>query len=250
MKKVRNALLIPDTHVPFEDKKAYELMLAVAVDVGLDEIVIMGDFADFYDVMSHQKDPRIRCKLEFELIRVQERLMELNALFPNTKKVYICGNHENRLDRYIANNAPALFGRVSIESLLGLKELGYEFVDYGPNQKYKVLGSKLYARHEPIGGGEHSAASTVKKANKSVAFGHTHRIQEFQFRDMDGDMHRGINLGCLVDMNHPVFNYVKSHVQWCHGFGIVNVLEDGSFFNHIVHIIDYKCTYNGFVYQV
>lgn len=249
MFNIKSALIIPDCHIPFEDKKAYQIMLDVAQDNKIDEIVILGDYVDFYDVSSHPKSPIIKEKLKHELDQAHFRLKELKYLFPEVKIVYICGNHENRLDRYIEKNAPALFGQVTIKSVLRLDELSIEFIPYGRYQKYQVLGSKLYARHEPLGGGEHSAAGTVKRANKSVIFGHTHRIQEFQFVDMDGELHRCISAGCLIKMGHPVFDYVKNHEQWCHGFSIANILPDGSFFNHMIHIVDYKCTFNGIFYS-
>jgi predicted phosphodiesterase len=246
---IKSALVIPDCHIPFEDKRAYQIMLEVAQDQNISEIVILGDYVDFYDVSSHPKSPIIKEKLKHELEQCHARLLELKDLFPRAKIVYICGNHENRLDRYIEKNAPALFGQVTIKSVLKLDELGIEFIPYGRNQKYKILDSNLYARHEPIAGGEHAAAGTIKRANKSVVFGHTHRIQEFQMKDMDGHHHIGINLGSLIQIEHPVFDYIKSHDQWAHGFGFVYTLPCGEFFHNIVHIKNYQAIYNGVFYS-
>jgi len=248
--KIKRALVIPDTHLPFEDQISYNLMLMVAKESGqIDEVVILGDYVDFYDVSSHPKTPGIECKLVTEIERCHERLMELNALFPKAKKVYICGNHEHRLDRYIQNNASALFGHITIKDILKLDTLGWHFVPYGPEQKYQILGSKLYARHEPVGGGEHCAASTVKKCVRSMIFGHTHRVQEFQIRDIDGELYRGISGGCLIDLNHKVFSYIKSHYQWTQAFTFVDVLPNGDFFHQLVQIVNHKCTYNGKLYE-
>lgn len=247
---VKKALIIPDCHIPYEDKRAYDLMLAVAKDIKPDEIVIQGDYADFYAVNSHGKDAAVQNGvLQDEIHEVVLRLSELNKLFPKAKKVYIEGNHEYRLARYINSRCPDLYGVVDIESVLELKILGYEFVPYGPNQKYHVMGSKLIARHEPLAGGKHVAQNTVEKAMHSVIFGHTHRIQEAQIVTIHGENYRGISNGWLGDTTHKVMQYVKGHHQWSHGFSVVTVLDDGTWFNSLIHIIDYKCYYDGFIYE-
>jgi hypothetical protein len=162
--------------------------------------------------------------------------------------VYCEGNHEYRLPRYLNKNCGELYKAVTVPKLLMLDHMGIEFIPYGPNQQYAILGSKLIARHEPLGGGEHCAASTVKKAGKSVIFGHTHRIQEAQIVTIDGDNYRGISTGWLGDKNHPVFDYVKNHHQWAQGFSELTVMKDGTWFNNLIHIIDHKCNYNGNIY--
>jgi predicted phosphodiesterase len=246
---IKRALIIPDCHIPYEDKRAYDLMLKVAIDIDPDEIVILGDYADFYAVNSHGKDAELGVStLMDEVYEVILRLKELNKLFPKAKKVYIEGNHEYRLARYINARCPDLYGAVDIQSILELSALGYEYVPYGPDQKYPVLGSKLLARHEPLAGGKHVAQNTVEKAMHSVIFGHTHRIQEAQVVTIDGDNYRGISSGWLGDKNSPVFGYVKGHHQWAHAFSCLTVLEDGTWFNNLTHIIDYKCIYDGYLY--
>jgi predicted phosphodiesterase len=245
----KKALIIPDCHIPYEDQRAYELMLAVAKDVDPDEIVILGDYADFYAINSHGKDAAMNGVLQDEVYYVIERLKEIKRLFPNAKKVYIEGNHEYRLARYINSKCPDLYGVVDTQSILELNLLGYQFVPYGPNQKYQVLDSKLIARHEPLAGGKHVAQNTVEKAMHSVIFGHTHRIQEAQIVTIHGENYRGISSGWLGDTTHSVMQYVKGHHQWAHGFSIVNVLDDGTWFNSLIHIVNYKCYYNGYVYE-
>lgn len=251
MEKVKKALIIPDCHIPYEHKPSYQLMLDVATDLDrLDEIVILGDYADFYDISSHPKDPDVGSKLIDEVDEVVARLWQLRSLFPKAKITYIEGNHEYRLGRYIRDNCREFFGLISVQTLLNLDAMKINFVPYGPSQKYSVLGSSLHARHEPIGGGIHCAYQTVTKAMESVIFGHTHRIQEHQIVSMDGQNYRGISCGWLGDETHPVMGYVKNHHQWAKGFSICNVLPDGTWFNHLNHIVDGKLYYNGKIYHV
>lgn len=223
-------------------------MLDVAEDVNPDYIYILGDFADFYDINSHGKAPDIQGKLIDELSSVHYRLEQLQLLFPDAAKTYIAGNHEHRLARYISNKAPELFGIVDVKELLYLDTYGYKYVAYGPEQKAQVGNSHLYARHEGFTAGLHIAHGTVVKGMASIIFGHCHRIQESQVVAINGDNYRGIASGWLGDKNHPVFNYVKNHHQWALGFSIVTILEDGTFFNSLIHIIDYKCVVDGTLY--
>lgn len=246
---IKKALVIPDCHIPYHDKRAYNLMLSVAQDVDPDEIVILGDFADFYSVSSHGRDAAVREQLIDEVYVVVEKLKEINKLFPKAKKVYIEGNHEYRLARYINATCPDLYGVVDLRIILELGVLNWHFVPYGPTQKYHVLGSKLIARHEPLAGGKHVAQNTVEKAMHSVIFGHTHRIQEAQVVTMSGENFRGISSGWLGDKDHKVMQYVRGHHQWAQAFSIVHVLEDGTWFNNLIHIIDYKCIYDGYLYE-
>ncbi len=251
MQKVKYALIIPDTHIPYEDKRSYELMLKIARQglPHIDSVVILGDYGEFATVGSHPKDPDLENFLKKETDAVNERLNQLDRLFPKAEKVYIEGNHENRFDRYIRDKAPQLYGLMSIKKLLRLdKRPGWKWIPYGPNQKVKVLNSKLYARHEPAGSGDYTAAQTVRKCGASVVYGHTHRVQEYQTVMLNGDSHRAINSGWLGDANHKIFEYVKNHHQWGHAFSIVTVLPNGLFFNNTIHIIDHKAVFGNKLY--
>lgn len=234
----RRAVIIPDCHIPYEDKKAYGLMLEVAKEINPDEIVILGDYADFYQVNFHGKSPDIDGFLIDEIDAVVARLRELRELFPLAKIVFLEGNHEYRLARYIAANCKEFFGILSVPQLLNLEAYKIHFVPYGPAQKYSVLGSKLIARHEPLGGGVHCAHQSVVKAGHSMIFGHTHRLQESQIVTINGENYRGISSGWLGDKDAPVMGYVKNHHQWALGFSVVTALDNGLWFNQLIHIIE------------
>jgi hypothetical protein len=244
------ALIIPDCHFPYADQRAYDLMLKVAKDVkDLKEVVILGDYADFYAVNAHGKHPKFKHVLTEEVSQVRKELERLAHLFPKAKRVFIAGNHEHRLERYIYNNAPELFGVVDTPTILGLEDLGYQYVPYAANQKYAIMDSKLYARHEPIGGGVHAASSTVDKAGCSMVFGHIHRIQQYRKVFIDGADHMAACVGWLGDKEHPVMQYLKTHAQWQQGFGFAHILENGHFHLDIKHLIDYTTYHNGKLYK-
>lgn len=242
-------LIIPDTHRPFHHVKAYSLCMEVAQYVGVKEIYILGDYADFYSVSSHSKDPRIFSMLEEEVVDVLAGLQELDDLFPRAKKVFIEGNHEWRLERYLTQQAPALFGVTSTYNILEFdKRPNWTFVPYGPNQSVQVAGSKLVARHEPLAS---SAKATASKSLCSLVYGHIHRIEESHLVGLDGTNHVVFSVGWLGDKRKDqVFSYVKTHHQWQMGFGLVWVdPSTGLFYHQKIHILEHgktlTCVVNG-----
>jgi len=249
---VKYALCIPDTHVDSHDERAYQLMLTVSKDLPhLDEICILGDFADMLSVTSHKKDAAYAAEiLQDEINAVKKKIKELNKLFPHTNKVYIEGNHENRLSRYISEKCPELFGVFSFPELIGIsKDPYWKWVPYGPYQAHKVLNSKLIARHTPLGGGVHHAKATAIKGMCSIIYGHVHQIQESQVVALDGKNYRAFCPGWLGDYKKDAFSYVQNHAQWSLGFCIVSVLPNRNWFANTCHIIDYQTTYGSKVYN-
>lgn len=249
MSKIKRALIIPDCHHPFAGPD-YQLMTEVSQEMVLDEIVILGDFVDFYDISSHPKSPQISEKLFDELHCAEEKLNELRKLFPNVPIFYCEGNHENRVSRFLQNQAPQLFGMFDLKSILNLDNKQISLVPYGPNQKHFVLGSNLIARHEPIGGGVHCAHSTVVKTQTSVIFGHTHRIQKSNIVALGtGEVYEGISCGWLGDKDHPVMGYVKNHHQWQTGWAVVDVIEDlNEFHVQLIHVKNGRAMVDGELY--
>jgi len=246
-------LVVPDVHKPFHHVKAYNLMLEVASFIQPKHILILGDYADFYSVSSHSRDPRVFSMLEDELIDVLSGLDELDQLFPSAKKTFLQGNHEYRLERYLMDKAPALFGITSTEHLMDFdKRPNWKFVHYGPNQRVAVAGSKLYARHEPLAP---TAKGTSTKALCSLVYGHIHRIEESHIVGLDGTNHVAFSVGWLGDKRkESIFGYVKGHHQWQLGFGLVYVdPSNGLFYHKKVHILEVdgklSCVVNGKVFK-
>lgn len=227
-------------------------MLQVAQSLPkIDEVCLLGDYADMFSVTSHKKDAAHASDLlTSEIEAVKKRIKELNKLFPHAQKVYCEGNHENRLTRFISERCPELFGVVSFPDLIGIsKDPNWKWVPFGPYQSHKVLGSKLIARHTPLSGGQHHAKGTAIKAMASVVYGHVHQIQESQVVALDGKNYRAFCPGWLGDYRSHAFDYVQNHAQWSLGFSIVTVLPDRSWFATTCQIVDYKTSFGGKLFK-
>lgn len=232
------ALLIPDTHRPYHHYRAYNLMLRVLHEIQPTYVYLLGDYADFYCVSSHTKDPRILTLLTEEVDSINQGLDELSRYSPRSQFIYLEGNHEYRLEGYLCDKCPQLFGVTSAEHLFHIPQrMGWKYIHYGPNQMVKVGNSHLYARHEPLAS---SAKATASKAMCSLVYGHIHRIEESHLVGLDGTNHVCFSVGWLGDKRKDkVFDYVKGHHQWQLGFGLVTIDTDtGLFYHQKVHILE------------
>lgn len=205
-------------------------MLEVATFVGIDEVVLLGNYCDMYEVSRHPKDKRIKAHLTEEVKSVNDGLDEIDKLFPKAKKVYLEGNHEIRLENYLLQIAPALFGVTEIKALFQLnKRPLWSYQGFGRNQAYRVLGSDLFARHRPLA---NNALSGLQRAGVSYVYGDIHKIQEAQAIALDGSTRVAFCPGWLGETRHRVFDYMISPAQWQHGFAIVSKDEASRAFHH------------------
>ncbi len=124
--RLRKAFILPDVHHPFAGK-AYDLALKVAEDIGgWDELVLLGDFCDFYSISSHAKDPSVDRLLRDEIEECNKALDVLEGIF-DCSRVYLEGNHEARLNKFLARQAGELFGvpvAVSYHSIPATVDVG------------------------------------------------------------------------------------------------------------------------------
>jgi hypothetical protein len=236
---MRKALLWPDTHMPFHHVRACKLVIEIALAIKIDALYLLGDFADFYYINGHgPKHPGMPGHLKTEVDSVNSGLDTFDRIFPSIPKYYIQGNHENRLERYIQNKAPELFGLIDCQTLFKIQSRpGWRWIPYSPNQRVQILNSKLWARHEPLGA---SGKATASRALCSLAHGHDHQIHEMHMTGLDGQEHIVFGNGWLGDKRKDeVFGYVKNHHNWQLAFTLVYVDEEsGIFYKHTNHILE------------
>lgn len=237
------AAIIPDTHRPFHDKKAYALMIKALQFINPSEIVLLGDYADFYSVSRHGKDPRLPHLLTKEVESVNEGLDELDDLFPMAKKVFLEGNHEARLSAYFYSHAPSLYGVTDCEQLFRIHQRPlWSWRGFGKNQLYRVLGSDLYTRHRPLA---NNPKTSVLRAGLNLCYGDIHKIEEARAVSLEGRHLVGFCPGWLGDLKQVgAFDYMTATPQWQLGFAIVGVdPSQPKMFHHQIITIkqDYSC---------
>lgn len=245
--KLKKILIIPDTHLPYHDKKAVQLLYKVARSFQPNIIVTLGDYADFYSVSSHSKDPNRVNKLEKELEVVNENLDILDS-FKAKRKVFIAGNHENRLERYLADKAPELFNVVTIPELLKLKKRGWEYVPY----KMDIKIGQLYYTHDVGVAGRNAAYSALATYQGNIVTGHTHRMCYAIEGNAKGKPHVTAVLGWLGDAKQADYMHrVKASRDWALGFGVGYMDEStGNVYIQPVPIVGYTCVVEGQFFKI
>jgi predicted phosphodiesterase len=244
--KLDKLLLVPDCHVPFHDDRAWKLMMKVARQFKPDTVVHLGDLADFYSVSAHSKNPERGGLLEQELIEVKKKRAELDRLKPK-RKVFVEGNHEQRLIRYLQDKAPELNGLISLDSLLKLSENGWEHVPYRSHIKI----GKLYLTHDVGSGGKYSTARAMETFQHSVAIGHHHAMQYAVQGDATGKHQVGAQFGWLGDVKKVDYMHsIKAKRAWSLGFGIgYHDLTTHYVYLQPVPIVNYTAVVEGRLYR-
>jgi len=228
---VTQTLVINDIHGPWHDQKAMSLILHSIEHEKIDRLVINGDLLDFINISSHgPKHPDIQAVLDDEISWGFNFFKDLRARFPKLHIVYLFGNHENRLDRFILNNCPAFWNIVRLEKMLNLEKFDIEFYEY--NHLYQLESSNLYVQHSPPSYAVNAAMTSLKKKlDISVIYGCTHRAQHASMTGASGKVHHAWLNGNLMDNgstaeHRRVFSYTKGHENWQKCFMHV-LIEDG-----------------------
>lgn len=245
--------IINDLHIPFQSPANVSAVLTAFDDAFLDEIIINGDLLDFYNLNMHEKNkhPDVISSLEDEIYAGIEFLEDLRNRFPRAKILFIFGNHEDRLNRYIVNKIPSFHNILRLESQLRLKQFNISHIDY--NQKHHILPD-LYVQHSPPSYAKSGAMTSLEhKLDCSAIYGCTHRVQHACRTGSSGKIYNVYFNGwlgstTLTKEHERVFSYAKKHENWQGAAMIVDVIGDYYSANQfLVH--EGRCTVDGYVYE-
>jgi len=226
IKNSKNVLIISDTHFPFHDKKAIET--AVHYRDNIDTVILLGDLMDFYQLSRFSRDPSMP-KMKDEINICKDFLKYLREKFNKAQIIYYSGNHEIRLNRYVQDHAPALFGieTITVESLLELNKLGIKFVENGIGLKISSA-FLLHGNEAGSKGGINIARTMLLKTNDNCIFGNFHKTQESSSKTLDGKEYANWSIGCLCGLK-PAYMPIN---QWNQGFGVMEVFGKEFEFNN------------------
>jgi hypothetical protein len=234
-------LLVPDVHVPYHDVRAWDLMLRAGAVLKPTHVVVLGDMLDCAAISAHSKDPTRIARFKEEVAAGRKALEQLSALGAR-KKMFVEGNHEFRLPRYLRDHAPELVDMVSLPDLLRLKETGWQYVPY---RSYAKVGL-LHVTHETGHAGANAHVKALNDFQDNVAIGHVHRMGITYAGNAKGKPHVGASFGWLGDVKQIDYMHrVKANRDWMLGFGIGYLESSGVIHLQAVPIIDYKCVVEG-----
>lgn len=219
-------------------------MLKVARYFKPDNLVVLGDFADCKSVSAHDDSSLNRMTLKEEMVPVNRALDELDGLGAS-RKIFVCGNHSQRIDRYLVKNAPALDGLLTVPMLLGLKARGWEYVPY----RKSIRIGKIHVTHDVGGAGKNAHRSASVLFGGSAIIGHTHRMAYEVSGRFDGDPYLACMLGWLGDDSAADYLHQAQAAEWVRGFGLG--WEESNGITHVqpVPIVKGKCVVNGRMFK-
>lgn len=244
--RLERILFIPDMHVPYHDKRATELMLKAAKEFKPDHVLILGDMADFYAVSSHSKDPSRMVKFDEEVKETRNMLSRIKKLGAKNN-VFIEGNHEDRLRRYLQDKAPELHSVISVPALLELDKAGYKFVPY----KTSYSLGKLNVTHDLGTAGRYAHYKSLDSFQHNIIIGHTHRLGYAVEGNAVGERHVTAMFGWLGDNNEVDYMHRnKMNKDWCLGFGVGYLdVASGTIYLSPVPIVNYTVVLEGKLYN-
>ena len=246
--KIQKTVLLPDIHYPHYDERVINSVLAFISDYQPNEVVYMGDQISL-DCISgwNRKKPLLKegQRLLHDYVGFDQNILNPieNIIQPDTRKVFMIGNHEQRLQWYIEEH-PELEDLINLERNLHLTQRGYKVIPY--NEIHQV--GKLNVIHGFYWNKYH-AAKTLDAFEGNVVYAHVHNPQMYaKVSPIDRKgYHTATSLPCLCNIKPDYHKNAPNY--WINGFGIVEHLPATGFFNvYPIIIIDGSFMYNGVYY--
>ena len=250
--------VLGDVHLPWCDLRNLTLALEVMQDQGVQTLILNGDIGDFYAVNAHgPKHPDIKTTLDDEIYSIHQFLDRVQKMFPEI--IFVAGNHEYRLDRFVMANCPVFWNHLTIEKMLDLEKRNMVYIPY--NERYQIGNAQVFAQHSPPSYSQNAATTSImKKMDQDHIWGCTHRPDISFRKGSSGKIYTSVMNGWFgstgvfnqmkrdMPENKRVFSFMKNHDQWGCSFSIVGVKDELHWIDHIV-IKDYSCIIGGNLYE-
>lgn len=263
----RQAVILPDMQIgfrwvglgegnpwaePFHDRKAIDIALQVLALVQPEYVILLGDNLDFQPLsLRWPYPPESSQTTAIALTEWRWLLQRIRAICPTAKIVYMLGNHEARLAKYLDERAGELKdvthadGRraLCLNNILGLDALQVEVRDY-PMPYW--LWDRIEIEHGRTvrrGGGATAARVTMEREH-SVIYGHIHR-QEVAHRTVEtphGKRELVVGSpGCLCRVDGTVPG--SDRPDWQQGVGILSLVDGMDEHLDLIRIQDGRAVY-------
>ncbi len=167
-------------------------------------VIIMGDFTSFTSLSAWDKDKRRKIegrRYEKDIEVANKALDYMQDGIMGIEKVFIKGNHEEWLDRYIDID-PTFDGLHSVEKDMKLIERGFKVIPYKSDYIHKGMSFThvpIMANGKPVGG-KYATNKALEVYSNSVCFGHTHNFDVAAVhRKNSPSLQQAINCGCFFE---------------------------------------------------
>jgi predicted phosphodiesterase len=227
IKGAKRIFLLSDIHIPYHSISALSAAFDYGKKIKPDTIILNGDTLDFHGLSRFAKDPRKR-SFSNELKTFKEFMQVLDKQFPNAKKIYKVGNHEERYMHYLWQKAGELDGveEFELENIIKARANGIDIV--GEKRIIKAGGLNILHGHEfavgffnPV----NVARGLYLRGKANAIQGHNHQTSEHTETDMNGKIVTTFSVACLCELN-PAYMPLN---KWNHGMADIEM--DGQLFH-------------------
>ena len=234
-------LVLPDLHIKTKNggtdwipdvSSSLWTALNFGNDFKPDMTILLGDVLEL-DMISYFTKRNLLAREEMRLshdFELGNQVLNWIDKFTRGEKVYLFGNHELRLQKYVEER-PELKGLLSIKDNLHLEERKWRFFDEG---KIIKVGHACFT-HGWYWNMYHSKKH-VSEVSENIFYGHTHDLQCFTKPNPSQRPIIGQSLGCLCNLN-PAWLRNKPN-RWVNSLGIFYFSKSGDFTHYSPIIID------------
>jgi predicted phosphodiesterase len=280
-------VLLPDAQIgfrkyedgsldPFTDAKAISVAMQITAALQdefiVDSVVNLGDTMDLPMYGKYDQENSFGNTVNETLKAGHDFFAAQRAVAPDAEIVFLEGNHDCRLEKYLKNRAPAAsnmrrvgdeeFPVTSLPHLMRFDDLKIRYESGYPASKF-YLNPRLIAVHGTNARSNSSTAYQYINQNPmhTTLFGHSHRLEQAYktHSTIEGPVMNGaISPGCLCRVDGAVPS-VKGGVNmdekpitqfenWQQGMGVVWYKPNGQFRVELIHIMDGMAVYGGQVF--
>jgi predicted phosphodiesterase len=282
----RLACVLPDCQIGYyrlgddsleatHDEQAIAAALAVVRAADPDLVVLVGDNLDLPEFGKYLTTPAWQRTTQASIDRATTLAAEIRRAAPRAEIVWIAGNHEERLPRYIAGNAAAAFGLrrgnlpeswpvLSVPDLCRFDEFGVTYLPGYPASSHWINERLRVIHGDLVKSSGSTAHKYLAREKTSVLYGHIHRIEWAERTREDFDGPRTIlaaSPGCLARIDGAVPSTkggtdldgrpIVRHEDWQQGMCVVQYREgDGDFNLEMLPIRSGQIWWRGHKYAV
>ncbi len=245
----RLRVIVPDSHGYYQDPRAVTAFLGDLHTIDPDEIVMIGDHVDVSGLFSGHMPSYVaenEYSYEGDITATEAFLDAIQKRAPRARIVYLEGNHEAHVERWISRtvahtrDAEAMRALQAPEARLRLKERGIRFVRRaefhdGLSVRGTIRLGKCHFTHGSMAS-KFATAAHLAKFGACVVHGHTHRAQAHVVRTVASDAIGAWCPGTLSALQ-PLYRHTDP-TDWTHGYGLQAVAKDGRFLHMNLPIVN------------
>jgi predicted phosphodiesterase len=240
---IKSAIILPDVHLTEILPKDYLPVRDFVKTFKPDKIILLGDFMDVASLSAWDMDKKRlmegrRFKKEVDCAN---RELDYLQRYTKDKKdgiIYLEGNHEDRVNRYLDSN-PEMEGMIEVPEQLRLRERHIKWVKM--NKLHKL--GEMYFTHGMYTN-IYSAAKHLQKLGCNITYGHQHGTQTYMQNMAMQKPHMAYALGTLGD---KAPDYMKGKPgNWINQFAVFYWdTKTGQFNLYPINVIKESFVWNG-----